>query len=107
MKLRLGCDGSEHSMQFLSEFGEFMRSLHDKSSRSVTLSKGTCIAFHHTSRGLVGLTRFLLEQHSNVLNYVLLGKVQSDKIEGHFGHLRKFVGGNYWASNVNLWKTKR
>ena len=27
-----------------------------------------------------------------------LGKIQYDGIEGHFGHLRKLAGGNYWAS---------
>ena len=33
-----------------------------------------------------------------MVDYVLLGKIQSDGIEGHFGHLRKLAGGNYWAS---------
>ena len=46
----------------------------------------------------MNLTRYLLEKHKKILDYVLLGKIQSDKIEGQFGHLRKLAGGNYWAS---------
>ena len=33
-----------------------------------------------------------------MVDYVLLGKIQYDGIEGHFGRLRKLAGGNYWAS---------
>ena len=52
----------------------------------------------YTCRGLVGLSNYLLDRHGDLIQYVLLGKIQSDKIEGHFGHLRKLAGGNYWAS---------
>ena len=50
-----------------------------------------------TCRGLVGLAKYLLRQCD--LEYVLLGKIQSDRLEGHFGHLRKLAGGNFWASS--------
>lgn len=97
--LRLGCEASEVSLKFLSEFGGFMRSWHEsKGSDSVKITKDTCMAVFYTSRGLVSLTRYLLDKHSDVLEYVLLGKIQSDRIENHFGHLRKLAGGNYWAS---------
>ena len=33
-----------------------------------------------------------------MVDYVLLGKIHYDGIEGHFGRLRKLAGGNYWAS---------
>ena len=39
-----------------------------------------------------------IEEHGDMVDYVLLGKIQSDGIEGQFGHLRKLAGGNYWAS---------
>ncbi|KAG0719515.1 Nuclear nucleic acid-binding protein C1D [Chionoecetes opilio] len=65
---------------------------------SAKISKDTCLAVYNTSRGLVGLVRYLLDNHNAILDYVLLGKVQSDRIESHFGHLRKLAGSNYWAS---------
>ena len=57
-----------------------------------------------TCRGLVGLSKYLLEHH--VLKYVLLGKVQSDKIEGHFGHLRKLAGGTTGPLPASLWRER-
>lgn len=99
VKLSLGCEDSENSLKFLSDFGSFMRSWHEsKGSNSVKMTKDTCMAVFYSSRGLVSLTRYLLEKYSDILDYVLLGKIQSDRIEGHFGHLRKLAGGNYWAS---------
>jgi len=49
-----------------------------------------------TCRGLVGLSRYLLGHCG--FEYVPPGKEQSDKLEGHFSHLRKLAGGNYWGS---------
>ncbi|XP_043218673.1 uncharacterized protein LOC122380004 [Amphibalanus amphitrite] len=62
------------------------------------MSRDTTQAAIYTCRGLVGLANYLLDKHSDVMKYVLLGKVQSDRIEGRFGYLRKLAGGNYWAS---------
>ncbi|KAF0314767.1 Transposable element P transposase [Amphibalanus amphitrite] len=93
--LRRECEASDKSLSFLSEFGMYMRSLHVKYS---ALTKDTCMAAYYTSRGLVNLTKYLLYNYSGTLEYVLLGKIQSDRIESHFGHLRKLSGGNYWSS---------
>ena len=51
-----------------------------------------------TCRGLVGLANHLLSHHGDVIKYVLLGKIQSDKLESRFGHLQKLAGSNYWAT---------
>ena len=97
--IRSGCGDSDRSLDFLSEFGRYMRSFQDSSSTtSAKISKDTCMGVYHSSRGLVGLAKYLLEKYGDDLNYVLLGKVQSDNIERHFGHLRKISGGNYWSS---------
>ena len=58
----------------------------------------TMLVASHTSLGLVNLDKYLLGKHSDKLRYILLGKFQSDNIEGRFGHLRKLAGGNHWAS---------
>ena len=96
--LRTNCEKSEVSLQFLEDFGRFMRDwLESEISPTEKLSKDTSMALFYTCRGLAGLTRHLLKTHEDV-QYVLLGKVQSDAIEGHFGHLRRLAGSNYWAS---------
>ena len=71
----------------------YMLSLADKG-----IPKDTCMAVFHTCRGLTGLAEYLLTRHASYVNYVLLGKSQSDGIENHSGHLRKLSGGNYWLS---------
>ena len=57
------------------------------------MSTETAKALRHTSLGLVELARHLLVTFKDI-SYVLLGKVQSDTIEGRFGYLRKLAGGN-------------
>ena len=91
--LRLGCEDSDRTTSFMRDFGAYMRDLCGKG-----VSKDTCMAIYHTCRGLTGLSEYLLTRHANAVEYVLLGKVQSDGIENHFGHLRKLSGGNYWLS---------
>ena len=93
--LRTGCEDSERSLQFITRFGEYMRHLLEIGS---PLTKDTCLAVYHTSKGLVALAQYLLSTCPEKLDYVLLGKIQSDSIEAHFGHLRQLSGGNYWAS---------
>ena len=62
------------------------------------MSTDTLQAATYTCRGLVGLANYLLDNYGDLVHYILLGKVQSDRIEGRFGHLRKLAGGNYWSS---------
>ena len=84
-------------LNFLSAFGKMLQVwLNQKGCKA--MSKDTTQGAAVTCRGLVGLTNYLLDRHGDVLCYVLLGKVQSDRIEGRFGYLRKLAGGNYWAS---------
>ena len=84
-------------LNFLSAFKEMLQVWLERHGGG-KMSKDTTQAAIYTRRGLVGLTNYLLEKHGDILHYVLLGKVQSDRIEGRFGYLRKLAGGNYWAS---------
>ena len=47
---------------------------------------------------MVSLAQYLLDKHTDIIEYALLRKIQSDRIEAHFGHLRKLSGGNYRSS---------
>ena len=84
-------------LNFLVAFQEMLQVWLDRKG-GAKMSRDTTQAAIFTCRGLVGLANYLLDKHSDVMHYVLLGKVQSDRIEGRFGYLRKLAGGNYWAS---------
>ena len=88
----------KESLTFLSSFADMLRCWQQKKAGATKMSADTLQAAIYTCRGLVGLANYLLEKHGNLVHYVLLGKVQSDRIEGRFGYLRKLAGGNYWSS---------
>jgi len=64
------------------------------------LTKETFLAIKQTCFAIVGLAKYLL--NSCGFNYVLLGKIQSDTIEGRFGHIRQLSGANYYISMRQL-----
>lgn len=79
----------QEPLVFLEEFAEWMntwqerRDKHKKiTSKGLFMSTETAKAFRRTSLGLVGLARHMLTTCKEMISYVLLGKVQSDKIEG-------------------------
>ncbi|KAG0727943.1 hypothetical protein GWK47_033558 [Chionoecetes opilio] len=89
----------QESLVFLEQFAEWMhawqeRRDNNKRTKGLFMSAETAKAFRHTSLGLVGLARHILTTYNDIISYILLGKVQSDKIEGRFGYLRKLAGGN-------------
>lgn len=89
---------NKHGLQILQNFQNVMTTWLERDGKGNKISTDTLKATINTCRGLIGLSNYLLDKHSDKLNYVLLGKIQSDKIESRFGHLRKLAGGNYWAS---------
>ena len=88
----------KEGLDYLQKFGLVMRTWLERKEKGNKMSTDTLKGAIYTCRGLVGLANYLLDKHGDVLDYVLLGKVQYDKIEGRFGHLKKLAGGNYWAS---------
>jgi hypothetical protein len=88
----------KEGQHYLEKFGSMMSRWLVRDGKGNKISTDTLKATIYTCRGLIGLSNYLLNKHGDLIDYVLLGKIQSDKIEGHFGHLRKLAGGNYWAS---------
>ena len=60
------------------------------------LSLDTWSALQQTTEGLASLSEYLINQKNQ--QYVLLGKFQSDRLEGRFGKQRQMNGGNLFAS---------
>ena len=78
--------------------------------RQKVLAKDTANSFAHTCRGLIDLSKYLLNEKG--FEYVLLGKFTSDHIEKEFGKLRQGSGGCYFITaqqiveKVAIYKTK-
>ena len=63
--------------------------------RVMSLTADTSNALVITLRGLESLVKYLL---SKDIKYIMLGDMQSDRIEGEFGAYRRLNGGNYYMS---------
>ena len=69
------------------------------------MTRDTSLATFYTSRNIKHLATNILAKYSGEpwgLEYLLLGKFKSDKLESHFGHLRKLAGSNYWSTVRNF-----
>ena len=66
-----------------------------RGNRIKSLTGDTANAWHVTLLCLVEVTKTLLNLG---FSYVLLGKLQSDRLEGEFGKWRGMCGGNYFIS---------
>jgi hypothetical protein len=65
-------------------------------SKKTGLSRETFLAAMQTTSALKELAEYLLEE--TCLDYVLLGKINSDPIERRFGCYRQLAGANYFIS---------
>lgn len=84
-------------LTFLENLGKSFKLMDScqRGKRVKALTTDTANALHVTLLGLADMTRTLLRTN---FDYVLLGKYQSDRIEGEFGKWRQMVGGNYFIS---------
>ncbi len=69
------------------------------------LSKETFQSAKQTCECLASVSEYLIQIKRQP--YVLLGKIQSDKLEGRFGKLRQLTGGNLFASVRQFLESER
>ena len=68
-------------------------------------SKDSFQCLKQTTEGLASLCEYLILDKK--VQYVLLGKIQSDRLEGRFGKLRQMSGGNIFASVKQFLESER
>lgn len=73
-----------------------------KNLTSGTLTKETHGALRQTTRALVQITEYCFTELG--LNYVLLGKIQTDSLEDRFGKYRQLAGSQYHISIRQLYE---
>ena len=69
------------------------------------LIKETFLALRQTCQGITGFGKYLINYCG--FKYVLLGKIQSDTIEGRFDRIRQLSGANYYISMRQLLESDR
>lgn len=69
------------------------------------LTRDTFIAIMHTTRTLIILSRYLLTKFK--FDYILLGKFQTDRLEGRFGKYRMLSGCHYHVSVCQILESER
>jgi hypothetical protein len=87
-------DCSDERLQFLECFADWLQEW--GSSDDGCLTRQTFRALHHTCLALAQLVKYALTTLS--VEYVLLGKLQTDNLERRFGEYRQLSGGNYNVS---------
>ena len=100
------------SLSFLLKFVEFLDAWQQQNYNFVEkrhtgkLSPDTFFSLKHTCRTFVLLSRYLLENVPDI-KYVLLGKFQTDQIEGRFGLYRMLSGSNYYVSVSQILESEK
>jgi len=80
----------------LNNFSSWLKTWRETSNRDRALSSETFGAAIQTTDALPELAEYLIREKG--LQYVLLGKIQSDPLEKRFGWYRKLAGSNYFCS---------
>jgi hypothetical protein len=86
---------------FLQKFVTWLQRWNDMELKNIDkrhgkLTKQTQHALLHTTETLMLLCKFLFENYN--FKYVLLGKFQTDPLEGRFGQYRQMCGASYHVS---------
>lgn len=100
---------TDPNLIFLSKFQQWLRAWEEldmpQHGRMGKLSRETCFALSHTTSALITLCDYLLKHHK--FHYVLLGKFQTDKLEGRFGQYRKMSGTNYNVAVAQVMESEK
>jgi hypothetical protein len=96
----------QEKTSFLRGFVDWLQTWEEISTKSKSaLTAETFQTAKQTSEGLAALLEFLILESKQP--YVLLGKIQSDHLEGRFGKLRQMTGGNMFASVRQFLESER
>ena len=99
-------DNLEEKTSFLRSFVDWLQAWEEISDeRKLCFSSQTFFAAKLTSESLAAVSEHLILQQKQ--EYVLLGKFQSDRLEGRFGRLRQMCGGNLFNSVRQFLESER
>lgn len=96
---------SDSQVQFLSEMCQWLKMWRVSVSSCDALSSQTFQSLITTLEAFLQLIPYLFEKYK--IDYILLGKFQSDNLEGRFGSYRQLSGANYYISYMQILENER
>ena len=92
-------------IEYLREAADYFR--HWRDSKRVGLTSQTFTAFVQTTSALADLCEHLLFKDQTSFRFIMLGKCQSDPIEGRFGRYRQLCGANFYLSVRQIFESEQ
>jgi len=101
----------DHKLQWLRSFHDWLTAWESQKieQRQGVLSRETMFALKHTVGTMCQLCEYLLTTPvcGQQMNYVLLGKFQTDALEFRFGQYRRMSGTNYNVSVTQIMESEK
>ena len=79
--------------------------LYSEHNKTTCLTDETYVALRHTVNTIIYMIHDLL--NNNILDYILLGKFQTDNLESRFGQYRMLSGCNYLISVPEVMQSEK
>ena len=99
-------DSVESDLSYISEFGSWLETWQADSQPTKGLSSQTFQCAIRTCKAIIVLVRDLFDQYPE-LDFILLGNICSDYLEGRFGWYRQLCGGNYYNSVIQFLQAEK
>nr|CAH7764584.1 unnamed protein product [Callosobruchus chinensis] len=96
---------NDFKLIFLGKMLTWLDTWKSNGSNQNKMSSQTHTALTHTVYGLIEITKYCMEELN--MNYVLLGKFQTDPLEHRFGKYRQLAGGHYNISIRQLYESEK
>ena len=87
----------EQDLSYIADFCSSLEMWQTESESIRKLSLPTVTTLIRTCKGMIALIRYLFARYSQ-LDFILLGNICSDYLEGRFGWYRQLCGANYYNS---------
>ena len=94
----------EEDLSYIARFVNWLELWNSKNTSG--LSKATFQAAIRSSKAVISLVHYLFERYEN-LEFILLGNILSDFLEGRFGWWRQMCGGNYYNSVIKFLQSEK
>ncbi|GBO16510.1 hypothetical protein AVEN_86759-1 [Araneus ventricosus] len=95
---------SDKGLMFLKQLVSWVNKWENLDSNNGRLSKETFLSLNHTTQAFIEIVNHCTKSFKR--EYILLGKIQTNKLESRFGQYRSMAGDQYHISVRQIYETK-
>lgn len=99
-------DENSEQIQYLKKFSLWLKNWRQFVPISESISFQTFQALITTTDAFIKMSSYLFSKY-DFINYILLGKFQTDALESRFGMYRQMSGSNYYISYLQLLESEK